>query len=131
MLILRRKSGESIAIGQDITITVLDLNEGSVRLAIDAPKSVTILRSELLQAADVNRDAAELSPALARLLEREAKRPIRGKRSARVVKPVKQVNPADAVNPFGSLSLSDPAGNLPENSIGDKSGDKSGDKNDA
>ena len=58
MLILRRKSGESIVIGDNINVTVLDINEGSVRLAIDAPKSVAILRSELLQAADANRDAA-------------------------------------------------------------------------
>ncbi|MBQ9520954.1 MAG: carbon storage regulator CsrA [Oscillospiraceae bacterium] len=58
MLILRRKSGESIVIGDNIHVTVLDINEGSVRLAIDAPKSIPILRSELLQAADANRDAA-------------------------------------------------------------------------
>ena len=58
MLILRRKSGESIVIGDNITLTVLDINEGSVRLAIDAPKEITILRSELLQAADANRDSA-------------------------------------------------------------------------
>ena len=58
MLILRRKSGESIVIGDNINVTVLDINEGSVRLAIDAPKSIPILRSELLQAADANRDAA-------------------------------------------------------------------------
>ena len=58
MLILRRKAGESIVIGEDIHVTVLDINEGSVRLAIDAPKAVPILRSELLQAADTNRDSA-------------------------------------------------------------------------
>ena len=58
MLILRRKSGESIVIGDNINVTVLDINEGSVRLAIDAPKVIPILRSELLQAADANRDSA-------------------------------------------------------------------------
>ena len=58
MLILRRKSGESIVIGENISVTVLDINEGSVRLAIDAPKVIPILRSELLQAADANRDSA-------------------------------------------------------------------------
>lgn len=58
MLILRRKSGESIVIGDNIVVTVLDINEGSVRLAIDAPKVIPILRSELLQAADANRDSA-------------------------------------------------------------------------
>ena len=64
MLILRRKAGESIVIGGDIRVTVVDINEGSIRLAIDAPKQITILRSELLQAAEENRSAshAEASP---------------------------------------------------------------------
>ena len=58
MLILRRRAGETLLIGDDVKITVMDVYEGGVRLAIDAPKSVTVLRSELLQAANANRDAA-------------------------------------------------------------------------
>ena len=58
MLILRRRAGETLLIGDDIKITVMDVYEGGVRLAIDAPKSVPVLRSELLQVADANRDAA-------------------------------------------------------------------------
>ena len=61
MLILRRKAGETLLIGDNVKITVMDVYEGGVRLAIDAPKSVQILRSELLQAVDANRDAAEES----------------------------------------------------------------------
>ena len=57
MLILRRKAGESLVIGDEIKLTVMEIYEGGVRLAIDAPRSITILRSELLQAADANRDA--------------------------------------------------------------------------
>lgn len=68
MLILRRKSGESIVIGDNINVTVLDINEGSVRLAIDAPKVIPILRSELLQAADANRDSAAADNDSLRLL---------------------------------------------------------------
>ncbi len=100
MLILRRKSGESIVIGDNITLTVLDINEGSVRLAIDAPKTIAILRSELLQAADANRDSADAgqqpSQGLLKLLE--------GQRNAgegvrrRIVKPF---SPAPA-NPDAS-----------------------------
>ena len=63
MLILRRRAGETLLIGDEVKITVMDVYEGGVRLAIDAPKSVTILRSELLQAADANRDAAAKEPA--------------------------------------------------------------------
>ena len=58
MLILRRKAGESLVIGGNIKVTVTDIYEGGVRLAIDAPKQISILRTELLQAADANRDAA-------------------------------------------------------------------------
>ena len=57
MLILRRKAGESLMIGDEVRLTVMDIYEGGVRLAIDAPRSITILRSELVQAADANRDA--------------------------------------------------------------------------
>lgn len=58
MLILRRRAGETLYIGNDIKITVLSSEEGSVRLAIDAPKDIPILRSELMVAMDVNKDAA-------------------------------------------------------------------------
>ena len=58
MLILRRRAGETLLIGDHVKITVMDVYEGGVRLAIDAPRSVQILRSELLQAVDANRDAA-------------------------------------------------------------------------
>ena len=64
MLILQRKAGESLFIGDGIEISVLSVDAGRVRLAIEAPKSVPILRSELKTAAEVNREAAgeELSP---------------------------------------------------------------------
>lgn len=58
MLILRRKPGEQLLIGDNIQITVMDVSEGGVRLAIDAPREITILRSELKKAMDANRDAA-------------------------------------------------------------------------
>ncbi|MBR3570596.1 MAG: carbon storage regulator CsrA [Oscillibacter sp.] len=108
MLILRRKSGESIVIGDKVTVTVLDINEGSVRLAIDAPKAISILRSELLQAADTNRDSvvAEHPPSrdLLRLLEgkRGKERPGAPRRPRpRPVKPgaAEQALPADSDAP--------------------------------
>lgn len=58
MLILRRRAGETLLIGENITLRVLETSDGSVRLAIDAPREVKILRGELVQAADANRDAA-------------------------------------------------------------------------
>ena len=64
MLILQRKEGESLLIGDEVEITVLSVEAGRARLAIQAPRSVTILRSELKVAADANREAAdeEVSP---------------------------------------------------------------------
>lgn len=63
MLILRRRAGETLLIGDEVKITVMDVYEGGVRLAIDAPKNITILRSELLAAVDANRDAVAKEPA--------------------------------------------------------------------
>ncbi len=60
MLILRRKAGETLLIGDDIQITVLSVDPGgNVNLGIRAPKDLSILRSELKQAAGVNKDAAQ------------------------------------------------------------------------
>ena len=50
MLILKRKKNDSILIGNDIRITVLDCDNGSVSLAINAPKHISILREELTEA---------------------------------------------------------------------------------
>jgi carbon storage regulator len=47
MLVITRKKGESLLIGDNIEITVVKLDDGSVKLAIEAPKAVTILRKEL------------------------------------------------------------------------------------
>lgn len=47
MLVITRKKGESILLGDDIEITVVKVDEGSVKLSISAPKNVTILRKEL------------------------------------------------------------------------------------
>lgn len=58
MLILQRKAGESLVIGEDITVRVISVDGVRVRLAISAPEDVSILRSELVTAATANRDAA-------------------------------------------------------------------------
>lgn len=50
MLALTRKIGEQIIIGDNITITVVDVKGDSIRLAIDAPKEIKIYRGEIYQA---------------------------------------------------------------------------------
>lgn len=47
MLVLSRKKGESIDIGDDIRITVTEVINGKVKIGIDAPRSVNVRRSEL------------------------------------------------------------------------------------
>lgn len=47
MLVIGRKKGESILIGDHIEITVVKLDDGQVKLAISAPKEVLVLRKEL------------------------------------------------------------------------------------
>lgn len=68
MLILQRKPGESLVIGEDITVSVVSIEGGRVRLAISAPAEVSILRSELLDAKLVNQDSAVEESAPAELL---------------------------------------------------------------
>lgn len=57
MLILRRKKDESILIGDNIRITIVDCASDGVRIAIDAPRQISILREELSDATEFNMDA--------------------------------------------------------------------------
>jgi carbon storage regulator len=52
MLVLTRKMGESIYLGDDIKITVTEIKGHKIRLGIDAPGSIRILRSELAEEED-------------------------------------------------------------------------------
>lgn len=47
MLILARKSGESIKIGDNITLEIISLTGNTVKIGIEAPKEISILRKEL------------------------------------------------------------------------------------
>jgi len=49
MLVLTRKSGESIRIGNNITITVLDNSSSQIKLGIQAPTDIPIHRSEVYE----------------------------------------------------------------------------------
>ena len=52
MLVLSRKPGEQIRIGNNITLTVVSIKGNQVRLGIQAPDDVRILRQELAEWAD-------------------------------------------------------------------------------
>ena len=63
MLVLSRRKGEAIQIADDIFVTVSEVKGGRVRLSIDAPKSVRILRQEILTEAGLPSSAESVGAA--------------------------------------------------------------------
>lgn len=62
MLILTRKPGESVYIGDNIKITVVEIKGNQIRVGLDAPKDMRIYREEIyLQILEENKQAAETS----------------------------------------------------------------------
>ncbi|MGZ4480341.1 MAG: carbon storage regulator CsrA [Nocardioidaceae bacterium] len=81
MLVLSRRLGESVVIGDDVVITVLEVRGDVVRIGVDAPRHVNVRRQELLtQVAETNRDAASPSPAAVAGLTELLGRPAGGDR---------------------------------------------------
>ncbi|WP_456323676.1 carbon storage regulator CsrA [Hydrogenimonas sp.] len=73
MLVLTRKKDEAIRIGSDIVIRIVSIDKNSVRIGIEAPKDMTILREELaLAVSEENIKAAKetTDEILAKLKER-------------------------------------------------------------
>lgn len=66
MLILSRKPGEKILVGEDVVITIVRIGPSSVRLGIEAPQGVSIMREELVVVDDApplgEEDAGESDP---------------------------------------------------------------------
>ena len=63
MLVLSRQRDETIMIGDDIEVTVVDIRGDKVRLGINAPKEVTVHRKEVYEAIRrENRAAAQVKP---------------------------------------------------------------------
>lgn len=63
MLVLSRRLGESLVIGDDIVISVLEVKGDVVRIGVDAPRSVQVRRKELLEeVAATNQSAASPTP---------------------------------------------------------------------
>lgn len=64
MLILTRKIGETIAIGDDVKVQVIDIKGRQVRLGIQAPSRTAVHREEVYQRIqEQNREAAIVTPA--------------------------------------------------------------------
>jgi carbon storage regulator len=61
MLVIRRRPGESVFIGDDVEIEILDSTSSQVKLGIRAPKEVAVLRKEVHLTRQQNRAAASLA----------------------------------------------------------------------
>ena len=57
MLILTRRVGETLVIGDDVTVTVLGVRGNQVRLGVNAPKDVAVHREEIYQRIQSEKDA--------------------------------------------------------------------------
>lgn len=58
MLVIRRRAGQALYVGDRVQIRIVELNANRVVLGIEAPPEVTILREEIRQAAEQNEQAA-------------------------------------------------------------------------
>jgi carbon storage regulator len=63
VLMIRRRCGESIFVGENIEIQVLEVAGNRVKLGISAPRDVLVLRDELKLTEDFNREASRAIPA--------------------------------------------------------------------
>jgi carbon storage regulator len=63
MLILTRRVGESVVIGEDVTVTVLGVKGNQVRIGINAPKTVAVHREEIFERIKSGRTDGATSPA--------------------------------------------------------------------
>jgi len=58
MLVLTRRVGETIRIGDDVSICILDVQRGQVRVAIDAPREIPVHREEIYKAVQAENQRA-------------------------------------------------------------------------
>ncbi|WP_270215189.1 carbon storage regulator CsrA [Clostridium butyricum] len=72
MLIITRKKGESIMIGDDIEITISKIDDGSVKIGIEAPRNVNILRKELYEEVEKeNKEAVNINLTILKNLKKK------------------------------------------------------------
>ncbi|MCB5934580.1 carbon storage regulator CsrA [Caldibacillus thermoamylovorans] len=74
MLILARKKGEAIQIGNEIEITIISIQGDQVKIGIDAPKTVEVYRKEIYeQIQEENKQAATTTTNILELIKKSQK----------------------------------------------------------
>lgn len=100
MLVLSRQRDETIMIGDDIEITVVDIRGDKVRLGINAPQSVSVHRKEVYEAIKrENRDASQVGVDDLTKANEKLKRPDPGTRNDPGPKPGGPSNPSGHEGP--------------------------------
>ena len=75
MLILSRKTDQQIKIGDDITLTIIEIRGDQVKIGVEAPKNVKVFRQEVFSAIkNENTEASVLEPAKIGALSRMLKK---------------------------------------------------------
>ena len=73
MLILSRKNDQQIKIGDDITITIIEIHDGQVKIGVEAPRNIKVFRQEVFNAIQTeNKEAvvnSDMMGALSKLLK--------------------------------------------------------------
>ena len=73
MLVLSRRAGESIVIGNDVVITILEVRGGQIRIGVDAPRNLAVHRAEIYEQVQAeNRAAAASTDLTSKLLNTKA-----------------------------------------------------------
>jgi carbon storage regulator len=118
VLVLTRRAGESIVIGDEVRVVVLEVRGDTVRLGIEAPRSVQVHRAEVYaevqaaNAAAAGGTADELGAAAARLQQLARPRPPRQRGSARLER-LNGAAPASANGPASDAAAGAPASGPP------------------
>lgn len=74
MLILTRKVGQSLIIGDNIEVKILSVDGDNISIGLNAPKDISIVRKELIEISDENRKASQINKMTLKQIENFMKR---------------------------------------------------------